>query len=1263
MANRKLYEAIIAISAQTKGSFSSTFGKARAELQVLDEQMHTLQRTQADISSYKKLDAAISETDAKLKSYERQHEIVQNAIRGTEKPSVNLQLQNEKLEESIRKTRDALDLQQMKLDKTSERLKAAGINTEELDKASAALGEEMDTLRAKQQAYADSVEQTARPLNTFGTLLTSAAVLGGFKKFAGGTKEATDASMEFETAMAGVQRTVGGSSGFTAGLGENFRQLSTLIPLTAGELAGIAETAGQLGIAQSNVETFTAVMGKLGTATDLSAPDAATMLAQFSNVTGTSDYERLGAAVAALGDSTATTASKIVQMSQGLAASATTAGLSETDILGISAAVGSLGIEAEAGSTAMSTLISTLHKAVETGDGLSDFASVAGMSAETFRKAWAEDAAGALDAFISGLDNVEHNGKSAVALLDELGITNVRQTKAILGLSAAGDLLGNSIRLANSAWAENTALNEKASVMYNTTQAKLTMLQNQYGNLKIAVGDSLTPALGGLYDTANDVLGSVTAFVGKNPELVRTLTVTATAVGGVATAVTVYNTAARAASLIGFAIPAIPAGAAGAIIGIAGAIGLVGSALYNAKEAYEEMIPPVDSLTEKAQALRETMADGRAAAEDAAASALASASVAGRYVDELERLEEAGLDSEDAQRRYHAALELLCQTVPELSQYVDLQTGSIEGGTAALREHTEALVNDAKTAAYQETITEFYAAQNDAIKEQAKHEIELDMERQKGVELEKKLRLQMEAAAYVQERINQEQIDELGNTWDLERQYNSYMESIEATNRELDDSNKRQKNLKEAIQQGAAATAEAEAQIRYAENTMRSLGLVTNDTAAAFETASDAPVDFSESINKALDAAKTDLETLSAAYTNAYDAAYQSIHGQFALWDEVAKLEPLSIDTLLQNKEGQNAYWQSYQDNITLLEGYTDKIQGLDSMLASLEAGGGGDAKLVNTIAGIASAVNAGDEGVGKVERLIAAYQKGDEIEGNLSGSIRDLQVDLDEGIDAIERTMQEGIEKLNLSDEARQAALNTIDAYAEELDAGNAVVAAAMERIFATARGAVPGGPLPVFSNYTAATLQQMNGYATGTNNAERGWKLVGEEGPELMFFHGGETVLNNRETREWLSRPAPVLPVSAGGLPANALLSPDADRLSLPEIPAVSIPNMPDFKMPDIPALTISDEPAQETRGPGGSIRFMLDNGSLPAAGSPDASGNADGGGIVVNLNTNVQIEGNADQDTVERMRRLPEDWAEYILDVIEKDRRDRERTRFSR
>ena len=42
--------------------------------------------------------------------------------------------------------------------------------------------------------------------------------------------------------------------------------------------------------------------------------------------------------------------------------------------------------------------------------------------------------------------------------------------------------------------------------------------------------------------------------------------------------------------------------------------------------------------------------------------------------------------------------------------------------------------------------------------------------------------------------------------------------------------------------------------------------------------------------------------------------------------------------------------------------------------------------------------------------------------------------------------------------------------------------------------------------------------GYATGTNNATSGLHLVGEAGPELVKFRGGEQVLNNRNTNKAL-------------------------------------------------------------------------------------------------------------------------------------------------
>lgn len=50
-------------------------------------------------------------------------------------------------------------------------------------------------------------------------------------------------------------------------------------------------------------------------------------------------------------------------------------------------------------------------------------------------------------------------------------------------------------------------------------------------------------------------------------------------------------------------------------------------------------------------------------------------------------------------------------------------------------------------------------------------------------------------------------------------------------------------------------------------------------------------------------------------------------------------------------------------------------------------------------------------------------------------------------------------------------------------------------------------------------------SGYATGTENASRGLHLVGEAGPELVQFKGGERVFNNRDTMSMMS----------GGSPSN--------------------------------------------------------------------------------------------------------------------------------
>lgn len=430
--------------------------------------------------------------------------------------------------------------------------------------------------------FGNEVHEASDEVKTMASIMASREILEFGDTLKQALADCITSFADFEEGMAGVKRTTGIVGPELDELSEYFKQLATEIPLSTKELAEIATTAGQLGVkGKDNVQQFTEVMAKLATTTDLTAETAATMLAQFANITHVTDYERLGSVVASLGDATATTATKVVEMSQGIAAAGTQAGMSERDIMAISAAVGSLGIESAAGGTAMSTLISTIYKATQKGgDDLRDFASVAGMSAGQFRKYWEQDAVGALNAFITGLNDTERNGKSAVVILDELGITNVRQTRAILGLAEAGDLLTGTIDQANRAWEENIALDEKAKIMFDTMNAHMTTLENATDNLKVEIGAALAPTVNDLLDQGQEAIEGITKFVQKHPELTQSLVTVAAGITGVTTAIAGAKLAYKALDFLGMtkgikALTASAEAAGGGLAGFGAALGTV----------------------------------------------------------------------------------------------------------------------------------------------------------------------------------------------------------------------------------------------------------------------------------------------------------------------------------------------------------------------------------------------------------------------------------------------------------------------------------------------------------------------------------------------------------------------------------------------------------------------------------------------------------------------------------------------------------------
>lgn len=350
----------------------------------------------------------------------------------------------------------------------------------------------------KQISNLDGIIQHA-----FGNLLSDAV-----RKAIGSTQElATEVystGVSFESAFAGVKKTVDETATTTYDdLNNSLREMAKNMPAAYEEIAGVAEAAGQLGIATDNITDFTKVMVDLGNSTNLSAEMAASELAKFANVTKMSadDYDRLGSAIVDLGNNMATTEQDIVNMSQRLGATASVAGIAQPDILALSAALSSVGVEAEAGGTAMATFIKKMQTAVETGNkNLSKFAEVADMSEQAFAELFQKDGAKAIDAFIKGLHRIDEEGGSALTTIQDMGFKEVRLSNAILALANNGDILTNALRISNDAWAENTALTEEAEKRYETTESKMQMLQNTVRDFYYELSQSIGGQLGGFLD-------------------------------------------------------------------------------------------------------------------------------------------------------------------------------------------------------------------------------------------------------------------------------------------------------------------------------------------------------------------------------------------------------------------------------------------------------------------------------------------------------------------------------------------------------------------------------------------------------------------------------------------------------------------------------------------------------------------------------------------------------------------------------------------
>jgi len=357
------------------------------------------------------------------------------------------------------------------------------------------------------------------------------------------------AAMQYETAMAAIQRTSGATAGQMKLIREEFIDLAQSVPAGFDEMAQIGELAGQLNITAGNIANFTETVAMFTSSTDVAVQQSAEAFGRLDallpDVQG--NYEALGSSILNVGVNSVATESAIISTTSQIAAAGAQAGFTSGEIIGLAASYASLGIAPEAARGSTIRIFSEIRQATaEGGAALEEYARLAGSSASAFSDNWEQAPA---DAFIDFLTGLQAEGANAESTLRNLGITGVRDINALLRLSQNIEIVGDNFGYAIDGFQEGTALASAFGITSETLASRLQVLAQtvqalfaslgesstgplkEFVNFLISAGTALTDALNNPVGQTIALMGGLSAVLGGGILLIAALISRAGALG------------------------------------------------------------------------------------------------------------------------------------------------------------------------------------------------------------------------------------------------------------------------------------------------------------------------------------------------------------------------------------------------------------------------------------------------------------------------------------------------------------------------------------------------------------------------------------------------------------------------------------------------------------------------------------------------------------------------------------------------------------
>ena len=1117
MASRREYEMLFQLNAQLGGGFAGTFNKAQQQILSMQKEIQALSKTQGDITSYQKQQGAVEGTQKKLEVLQQQYDNIQREIQETGGFSSDLENKLLSKQQQIDRTAAALEKETNKLNEMGAALQNAGIDTSNLDRESERLTAEMRDLRKQQDEAAAGAENfgtsSAEAFETAANALTAAGLVAGMKKIYDAYAECVGIAGEFQESMSNVEALSGASAYELAQLTDMAKELGATTKFTAKESA---DAMGYMAMAGWSAEQMLSGMPGVLSLAAASGEDLArvsdivtdSMTAFGLTAADTARYADVLAATAANANTS------VGVMGETFKYAAPVAGALGYSIEDVSTSIGLManaGIKGSNAGTALRNVFNGLLEGVTLTGAAFGEAEVSAVRADGTMASLGET--------VEMLRRYFDQMTEAERVSNASAIAGQRGYAGLLAILSATD--ADYAKLAESINNSAGAAQRMADVKMDNMRGQLTLLNSAWDAVKTTIGEQYTPTLQKAYGVGADVLSQINSYLQANPSVIKGVTVLAGGLGAVATGIVGISAAGKllkALNLGGLLVGAAGLTPLGTIAAITAGVTGLAAALVTLYSDTGEGVLHLRELTEAAREMESTVQKTGAAFSDTSDRTDAAAAVADHYISRLEEMGSYEALSAEQQKEYRNILSLLCETVPELSGLIDTQTGSIMGGTAALRENTRAWRENAISQAYDEQLQELRKAYAAASIEVAQNEIKrtratdelTDAQKRFNAAQERMTQLSAEAAAAAEEetRATGAYVDPLSKLTEeyleLEAQMPQLHDDLGVAQRNLD-------TVNAAIDEGNLVLRDAEAAMALAEEAMDGLTGALGRQADAWWLASDEGKELREVLGDTI----TDIQALTELYNAAYDAAYTSVSGQYSLWEEAEAVVATSAGSINKALETQIQHWNEYNENLASLRERAGDIEGLSEIIASFADGSN------DSVAAIAGLASASDE---DLKAMVGNWQELQKAQTETSDAIAEFKTGFSRQMDELTEELAEKVKAMDLSAEAGASGAAMIQAFIDSAEDKTRDVREAYARLGLAAANAmkvVPGQYLPAnmprLSHGTIDTHGWISGaYASGTDNAPAGLALVGERGPEYVVFGGGEKVLTAEETKE---------------------------------------------------------------------------------------------------------------------------------------------------